>query len=437
MASVKHMKDNKYRAYFCVNRKRTSKVITAKSMADAKKQATTMEVKLAETGRLDGETKKEKQGTYIVDLAEKYMVHLKKKNKPIAEKTRQKYQDLLDNNILPYFRGYKVTAIGVYEVEQFQKFLGTPEARLRKKYSYQTYSQGTISEIFKLFNGMMKKAVDWDIIGKNPCEKVEKPIVDRKEIIFYTDDQLVELLDLIDKDTQAELNRADEMDKRINFHPYTVQKIRIAALSKQLIVNLAVKTAARRGEILGLRREDINIIEKTINYQREVLYTRTKDTYIKEGLKYGDSKTLYVNDSLVEMISNYFYELDKLFELSDGVLEPNNLLFMTLKNNKKSKIGDIMFPDPVSEWFKLFIEMHKMPPITFHKLRTSSLCYLLNNGMSIFDVAKIAGHSNTQTLEKYYAQIYNKNKILAANKFDKLDDMVRSVGGGKIIAISA
>ena len=157
MASVKHMKDNKYRAYFCVNRKRTSKVIEAKSMKDAKRKADGMEGKLAETGRLDGETKEEKNGLYIVDLAERYMEYLRNKPKGIAEKTRQKYQDLLDNNILPYFRGYKVTAIGVYEVEQFQKFLGTPEARLKKKYSYQTYSQGTISEIFKLFYGMMKK----------------------------------------------------------------------------------------------------------------------------------------------------------------------------------------------------------------------------------------------------------------------------------------
>ena len=79
MASVKHMKDNKYRAYFCVNRKRTSKVITAKSQKDAEKQADIMEYKLAETGRLDGETKKEKQGAYIVDLAERYMDYLENK----------------------------------------------------------------------------------------------------------------------------------------------------------------------------------------------------------------------------------------------------------------------------------------------------------------------------------------------------------------------
>ena len=118
MASVKHMKDNKYRAYFCVNRKRTSKVITAKSVKDAEKQAIILEGKLAETGRLDGETKEEKQGSYIVDLSERYMKHLDGKPRGIAEKTRQKYQDLLNNNILPYFRGYKVTAIGVYEVEQ-------------------------------------------------------------------------------------------------------------------------------------------------------------------------------------------------------------------------------------------------------------------------------------------------------------------------------
>ena len=84
MASVKHMKDNKYRAYFCVNRKRTSKVITAKSQKDAENKAAFLEGKIAETGRLDGETKEEKNGLYIVDLSERYMKHLDDKPRGIA-----------------------------------------------------------------------------------------------------------------------------------------------------------------------------------------------------------------------------------------------------------------------------------------------------------------------------------------------------------------
>lgn len=423
MASIEHRGGNKYRLSFYHKGNRATRVIEAKSPKKARDIANALEVRFKETGSLDGVTRGEKQNKTVTDLAEEYMEYLINKPEPIAEKTRQKYKDIIENNIIPYFKGYKVSAIGSDTVEKFLQYLCKPEARVRKKYPEQTYSKGTISEIFKLFDAMMKKAEMWKYIEENPCDGVEKIKVESNDLVFYTDEQLVQLLNLIDEDTRIELARADEMDKRVNYSPFTVQKIRIAALSKQLIINLAIKTAARRGEILGLHRPDIDLQEKTITYQRQVLYTRTKDTYVKAGLKGGDTKLVYINESLAEMISNYFNELDKLFELSNGILEPNDLLFMTLRNNKKSKIGDVMFPDPVSEWFKLFLQMHNMPPITFHKLRTSSLSYLLNNGMDIFTTSKIAGHSNTATLEKHYAGVYNKSKALAASKFDKLDNM--------------
>ncbi|MPN32807.1 hypothetical protein SDC9_180287 [bioreactor metagenome] len=66
-----------------------------------------------------------------------------------------------------------------------------------------------------------------------------------------------------------------------------------------------------------------------------------------------------------------------------------------------------------------------MPPITFHKLRSSCLTYLANNGTDLFTVAKVAGHSNTQTAEKYYVDGYDSNKAVAASTFDKLDDLVK------------
>ena len=73
------------------------------------------------------------------------------------------------------------------------------------------------------------------------------------------------------------------MDKRINFHPYTVQKIRIAALGKQLIANLAVKTAARRGEILGLYREDIDLVEKQSIIKERYCIQELKIPTLKKG----------------------------------------------------------------------------------------------------------------------------------------------------------
>lgn len=428
MASIQFLKDDKYRVFLCVNRRRKTRVIKAKSIKDAEKQAMAMEIKMAETGRLDGETIKEKNGLHLVDLAERYMIHLVEKNSPIKEKTRQKYQDILDNNILPYFRGYTVGSIDVYEVEKFQHFLGTPEARINKS-KKRPYAQSTISEIYKLFDAMLKKAVMWDIIEKNPCDKVEKIKVEKKDITFYNVEHIVKLLQLIEEDTNLILEKTAAMAKRSNYQAYTIQKEIVVARMKKLIINLAIKTAARRGEILGLRRGDIDLGKKAIKYSRSVLYTKDLGTYEEKGLKTKDENEVYINDSLVEMVKNYYDELDKLFEVSGGQLEPTDLLFFSLKNTKNNKLGGILFPDPISEWFKHFLQDHGMPPITFHKLRSSCLTYLVNNGTDLYTVSKIAGHSTIQTAERYYVDGYDTNKAIAASAFDKLDEMVKSTTG--------
>ncbi|NMA66593.1 MAG: site-specific integrase [Clostridiaceae bacterium] len=425
MASIQFIKDDKYRVFLCVNRRRTSKVIKAKSMKDAEKQAWIMERKIEETGRFDGETLKEKSSLHLIDLSEKYMVHLRKKNRPIKEKTRQKYQDILSNNILPYFKGYTLTSIDSYEIEKFQRFLGTPEARVNKS-KKKPYAQSTISEIYKLLDAMLKKAVMWRMIPENPCDYVEKIVVEKQDVTYYSASQIAQLLKLIDEDTQLVLDRAHVMSKRSNYHPYTIQKEVITALMKQLIVNLAIKTTARRGEILGLRRGDIDLEKKKITYSRSVLYTKDEGTYVEKGLKTKDTNTVYINNSLAEMIKNYYQEMDKLFEVSGGQIQPTDLLFIALKNTKNNKVGGILFPDPISEWFKHFLQDHGMPPITFHKLRSSGLTYLANNGVDILTVAGIAGHSSTEVTERYYIEGYDSGKINAAAKFDNLDSLVKN-----------
>lgn len=60
MASVKKMERNKYRVSLCVNRRRATATITAKSEKDANAQAAVLEARFKETGRMDGKTQVEK-----------------------------------------------------------------------------------------------------------------------------------------------------------------------------------------------------------------------------------------------------------------------------------------------------------------------------------------------------------------------------------------
>ena len=419
MASVKDLGNGKYRVYFCVNNRRSSKTITAKNKKDAERQGIIMEEKIKETGSLDRKTKKEKESMYIVDLSERYMEYLMKRPNKIAEKTREKYEVLFKNNIIPYFKGYRVIEVGVLEVEKFIWYLGTPKAKIRKKHDKDTYDSSTISEIVKLLSGMLSKAVDWEIIESNPCDKVDMPVVEEKEIILYNDIELVELLTKLDEYTENQIIYGEDKGEEL-----PRQKRKVMDLSKRLIVNIAVRTTARRGEVLALTRDDIDLVNRQIEFNKALLYTNGKKSYVRNRLKHGERKTIPIGDDLVQMIEEYYKELDILFEMANGEIKVSGRLFITMRKSNKTQPGDYQLPDPVSEWFKSFLRKKNLREISFHKLRSSGLSYLANNGMDIHTLAKIAGHSSIEPLMKYYIDIYDSSKRQIVDKFGELHSRV-------------
>ena len=120
------------------------------------------------------------------------------------------------------------------------------------------------------------------------------------------------------------------------------------------------------------------------------------------------------------MIDKYIVELDKLIQASNAKIPPTNMLFMSLRNTKTETVGGLPFPDPYSEWFKLFMKRNNLPKVSFHKLRHSSISYMINNGVDLFVVAQIAGHSSIEQIKKTYGHVWDKTKKEAANTLGKM-----------------
>lgn len=427
MASKKDLGNKSWRLSFYDKGNRATKVVHNKTEAQVIKLMNEMEVEFRKTGNLDGKTKADKEGLLVADIAEKYMEFKTKSTDPIKEKTRQKYEDLFEDYIIPYWQGRKANSIKPYEVEQFKMFLTTPEARVNKNKQF-PLAKSTIAEIFKLFVYMMDKAEKWEMIDKNPCKTVDIPKVPRREVEYYTLEELIKLLSLIEKDTQLELARTELMKEQANFKPFTVQKHVVTALKNQLVINIAIKTGARRGEITALRRTDINLTDGYITFCRAVVYTPGKGTYIEESLKTKDQNVVFINDGLVEMIKRYYEELDKLFEISGGEIPYTDLLFMKMSKTEKYGAGEVLNPDNISSEFKRYIAKNGLRPISFHKLRSTSLSFFANSGVDMLTVADIAGHGDIGVTKRFYLDGYKANKVNAANKFNSIDEMVKNYG---------
>lgn len=425
MASVSKYKDGRWRVMFCVDGYRTSKVIEAKTKKQAMMQAALMEQSIKETGSIDGQVNNDtgSSSMMFMGFCDKYMDWCTTiRANPIRPKTEQKYRDIINYHLKPYFRGIKLGQIKQVTVEGFIKYMRSPEARVNKS-NKRAYSDATVKDAYTLLEAILKRAVQLELIRKNPCANVEKPTIkDRGPMAYYDDKQIITMLRALDKETNATLAKLAAMEEIGTYQPFTIQKEKINTLYNKVMVYIAIHTAARRGEILGLHRQDIDFNSMTINFRHNVLYTREKGTFMEDTLKTVDSNTVAINEDLANLLKELIAEVDKLFTVSNGVIPYTDRLFMGLRKTSRQEPGGLPFPDPYSDWFKLFLARNNLPPITFHKLRHSSLSFMLHSGVDPFTVAKIAGHSSLEQIHKTYGHVYDEAMAQAANVFNRIKE---------------
>ncbi len=420
MPSVQELQNGKYRLSFCVDGHRASRVIQAKTRKEAEKQAIILEENLRQTGKLDGQTSQSLRKMTVGELFTKYMTYqTSERTKKIALKTEQKYKDIWKYQIEPYFQGMKVVHVQESDINKFLNYLRTPEARFNKS-KRKRYSDGTIKDAFTLLQGMFKYAVEkLHVIPNNPCDTVDKPTIDdRGEMVYYNAEQLAELLNIVDQDTHLNLAELAIKEQTGKYQAFTLQKEKLGILYKRAIVYLGIYTAARRGEILGIHRQDINFEEKYIHFCHSVLYTKEKGIFMTNRLKSTEENWVGVNDEILGILEELINELDKLFEVSNGIIPKTDMLFIALNQTRLHPAGGLPYPDPYSEWFKLLLERYNLPPMTFHKLRHSSISYMLYKGIKMETVAKIAGHKSTEQIQKTYGHVYRSEVVNAAFAFD-------------------
>lgn len=139
------------------------------------------------------------------------------------------------------------------------------------------------------------------------------------------------------------------------------------------LVIFSVLTGMRRGEILNLRWSDVDLSRKLIHIQ-------TNGTF---KTKQGKRRTIPLSEAA-------FYLLAAKHGKS-----PSEYVFTV--NDKALNAGW------VSHLFKRYVREAKLsnPRFRFHSLRHTFASWLLQQGVSIYEVQKLLGHSSVKVTEGY------------------------------------
>ncbi len=319
-----------------------------------------------------------KNSKYSNMLFSDYMLEWLENIKPkVVQSTYIGYEQVIKGKLCPYFKSKKIKLIDL-RPRDIQDFIN---------YLYKQNLKGsTIAHYTSNMNTALKEAVIAEIIPSNPMDRIESV---KKEVYipeFYTDDELIELIEVI-----------------------KTQKL-------ELPLTLGIIYGLRREEILGLTWNAIDFKNKSITIRKTVgrgKYDGVTQFLIKDIPKNKSSyRTLPMFDFIADLLKKYKekYKLNEKIFGNTYITDYKD--FICLMDN-----GELVKPDYVDRTFSRILKENGFRHIRLHDLRHSCATLLLRNGVPLSEIQKWLGHSNIITTQRY-SHLDQNDKSIPANMIE-------------------
>ncbi|HEX6554946.1 MAG TPA: site-specific integrase [Ktedonobacteraceae bacterium] len=290
---------------------------------------------------------------YLTDWLE----HSQKQS--VRPRTYERYEEIARLHIIPALGRHKLHQLSAQHVQAF--YTQKLEAGL---------SALTVISFHNLLHKALDTAVRWGLVARNVCDAVSPPRRRRFEVKPLTLEQVQRLL-------------------------AAVEGHRLAALFK-----LALATGMRRGELLGLKWQDIDLAKGTVQVRR--VLSRIPSRLPGRGYAEAEPKTQRSRRTIViapfalEALKEHrARQLGEKQRAGAGWLE-HDFVFCTPLGTHLNPTRDML------DLLKVFLKRAGLPDIRFHDLRHSSATLLLSLGVHPKVVQEILGHSQiSMTLDIY------------------------------------
>ena len=349
--SIRKRKDGRWEGRYVVGHdpitgKMISRNVLGKTQAQVKEKLRTA---IENSKRLDyTQTGKYTVGQWMDEWFEAYA---KVKVRPSSHQT---YKGYIENHIKPNIGDIPIEKLTSLQLQKFYRLLLTEGRipRIESEKQHRGLSAKTVRNINQVISSAMDMAVRHKLILSNPTEGCELPKVEHREMKTLPAEQL-----------GAFLREAEE-----------------SGVYELYYLDLA--TGLRRGELLGLKWEDVDLQNGIIHVRRQVARV---DGEVKEmPLK---TKNSYRNISISQDAVAMLTEMEA-HRSSDYVFP--------------SSTGGPISPDGVNNMLHRVLKRAGLPSIRFHDLRHTFATLALQNGVDIKTVSGMLGHFSAGfTLDTY------------------------------------
>lgn len=350
-------KDGTYEVKITIGKTFEGKLIrksfySSKSKADARLKAEEYKIKIA-VAEQTGEQFISKSYTFN-QWADKWLNVIKD---TVTDSTYNGYEVAVRLHLKPYFQNARIIDIKQIDVQQYIN-------KISKEVPHES-----VMKYKNCLNAIFEMAVDNDICYKNPCTNIKiTPRIETNEKQTYTQEQTNLILEYA------------------KTHKYGLE------------ISILLEYGLRRGELLGLRWEDIDFENNILHIRKSVADIKNKDTGKIEVIIKEPKNKYSIRQVPISV------------EISSRLKEtyPNDSIYVF-----PNSIGGLMSPHNwTNRHYKIFMEdmqqyYHKqgidIPILNPHELRHTRATLWVNSGMNLFAVASILGHGDLKMLRERYA----------------------------------
>ncbi len=292
--------------------------------------------------------------------------YAKVKVRPSSHKT---YQGYIKNHIKPHIGNIPLTKLTTLDLQvMYQELLTKGRVdRIESKHQPKGLSAKTVRNLNQIISSAMKLAIQQKLISSNPADGCALPRIEHKEMKTLPADHLAAFL--------------NEAKRTGTFELYYID----------------LATGLRRGELLGLKWQDIDLDSGVIHVRRQV--GRIDGKVQEAPLK---TKNAYRNISIGADAVSILREKKK----QDG--GRSEYVF-------PSPTGGPMSPDSVLKMLHRVLERAGLPELRFHDLRHTFATLALQNGVDIKTVSGMLGHFSAGFTLDTYAHVTTAAQRQAAD----------------------
>ena len=291
------------------------------------------------------------------------------KVRPSFHKT---YRGYIDNHIKPNIGKVPLGKVSSLDLQKLYKKLlsGGRVERIEAKNQPKGLSAKTVRNINQVISSAMDFAIDQKLIAANPTDGCALPKLEHREMKTLPAEQLASFL----------------------------RETKESGVFELYYIELA--TGLRRGELLGLKWEDIDLEQGIIHVRRQI--ARIDGKIVEAPLKTKNSyRSVSIGQDAVEILKEQRRKTDSEYVFP-------------------SPTGGPISPDSVLKMLHRVLKRAGLPEIRFHDMRHTFATVALQNGVDIKTVSGMLGHYSAGFTLDTYAHVTTAAQCQAANTMSSI-----------------